>query len=86
MAKNVTYKCRIKSQESLSKEGILEEIIISRNKSDKVELVWMPAHGKQLAKFAFIYVKSLAFATKNSYGFTLEHDNSAKFPGLSVYV
>ena len=56
MAKNVTYKCRIKSKESLSKEGILEEIIISRNKSDKVELVWMPAHGKQLAKFAFIYV------------------------------
>ena len=53
MAKNVTYKCRIKSWESLSKEGILEEIIISRNKSDKVELVWMPAHGEHLAKFAF---------------------------------
>ena len=53
MAKNVTYKCRIKSWESLSKEGILEEIIVSRNKSDKVELVWMPAHGEHLAKFAF---------------------------------
>ena len=56
LAKNVTYKRRIKSQESLTKEGILEEIKISRNKSDKVELVWMQAYGKQLAKFAFIGV------------------------------
>ena len=63
--KNVTYKRRIKSQESLTKEGILEEIIISRNKSDKAELVWMPAHGKQLAKFAFIGVLLLAFATES---------------------
>ena len=54
--KNVTYKRRIKSQESLTKEGILEEIKISRDKSDKVELVWMQAYGKQLAKFAFIGV------------------------------
>ena len=56
MVKNITYKCRIKSQESLTKERILEEIKISRKKSDKVELVWMPAYGKQPAKFAFICV------------------------------